>query len=404
VESIPRPFRLASQAHPESQNIAWVVPGFIPQKGVVILASAPKTGKTCLANAIARAVATGDTFLANPVLKGPVLWCAHEEISAEQRRLHEGLTDQDQLYVAYPDGLPALDEEGEGEIYRLPYVFGHALHVKAALIVIDSLHAAVRKTNLSDNHAARRVISKLRMLCDQYSVACLILHHLTKSSSRGHAPDRFADSSQILAAATTHFTMESIQDVDGSRKITLYGQGRFPAPFSKVTIRSDGIHHYKLLLTDTQEATRPTARHMILAYLAEGRTPTSRELATAISVNPQTVRNTLVDLQRENLVMRFQEGNGPAKYRRRSFPVIPTPTPEVGSRMGQEPIYRVPLGEVAAPKRDKPVIPNPTPEVGSRIVQEPIYRVPLGEVAAPKRDKPVIPNPIPEVGSSTNGV
>ncbi|MFZ4506384.1 MAG: hypothetical protein ACOYON_01645, partial [Fimbriimonas sp.] len=38
--------------------------------------------------------------------------------------------------------------------------------------------------------------------------AVLILHHLTKAATRGYQPERFADSTQILASANAHFFME----------------------------------------------------------------------------------------------------------------------------------------------------------------------------------------------------
>src|SRR5687768_9083377 len=86
----------------------WLIPGIIPSGGLVILASAPKTGKTCFATAIARAVAKGEPFLGHPTPQHPVLWCAYEETPRERAVLHEGLTVEDPLLVAYIGDLPPL--------------------------------------------------------------------------------------------------------------------------------------------------------------------------------------------------------------------------------------------------------------------------------------------------------
>ncbi|MFM9597348.1 AAA family ATPase, partial [Streptomyces scabiei] len=46
-----------------------------------------KDGKSCLATALAMAVATGEPFLGKQVRHGPVLWCAYEESRSERQRV-----------------------------------------------------------------------------------------------------------------------------------------------------------------------------------------------------------------------------------------------------------------------------------------------------------------------------
>lgn len=65
----------------------WLVQDFIPLGGLVFLAAPPKQGKTCLATALALAVATGTPFAGMPCDQGGVLWLAQEESFWDRHRL-----------------------------------------------------------------------------------------------------------------------------------------------------------------------------------------------------------------------------------------------------------------------------------------------------------------------------
>lgn len=292
-------------AHGESDN--WLVPGIVPRDSLVVLASAPKTGKTCFATALARAVAKGEPFLGHPVAQSTVLWCAHEETPIERMPLHEGLTLDDPLLVAYPGSLPALptrlprtDRFGRRDLraFDEPFIFGHAVEVGAKLIVIDCLHAAVEGAPLADNAVARAVMGTLRTWSFHFHVSVLVLHHLTKSGTRGHQPERFADSAQILAASSCHFFMDREEETATRSRIVLYGKGRHPAPYARLELISEGILDYRLAKADHTytQAKRLTVEDRVLSLLAEGWSLTSEEIARRLAIHPGTVRHVVARL------------------------------------------------------------------------------------------------------------
>ncbi len=307
------------------QKDFWLVPDLIPLSGLVVLASAPKAGKTCFATALARAVATGTDFLGKPVVQGPVFWCSHEELLQERIPLHEGLQMEDEFYFAEPDALPALDRYGITlDNHRLrknaraedEYVFSWAVEAGAKLVVVDCLHAACKRTNLADNQAARRIMWQLRHWSHQYHIAVLVLHHLTKSGSRGHQPDRCADSAQILATASTHFILDIHHCPNGNRLLTLHGEGRHPRPPRRQVIKSTGILQYERLDgTQDSEARSQGTRFQLLHLLENGAEPTAEEAAAQLGLNVNTVRNVLTLLQASGEVERANSAAKRTRYR-----------------------------------------------------------------------------------------
>jgi RecA-family ATPase len=310
------PFRIAGENYnPHYRNAeygTWLVPGIIPRAGLVILASAPKVGKTVFANALATALATGKPFLGLETPHIPVLWCAHEETFMEREKMHENLTKEDPFYIAYNPHLPYLDDDHEvtwdergNTIFPKRYVFEEALDRGAELIVIDCLHAAVKQTNLADNQHARRVLSWLRRQSVIEGIAVLLLHHVTKSQTRGYHPERFADSTQILASSSTHLFLERIGQEESPRRYLIHAHGRHPAPIPKFYLESDDIHTWRMADQDNyKKSKKPTVADRIAEFLANG-PATIPEVAEALNLTPMTVQVTFTQLKKQGILNRF---------------------------------------------------------------------------------------------------
>ncbi len=296
----------------------WLVPGIIPKAGLAILASSPKTGKTCFATALARAVVKGESFLGRPTIQSPVLWCAYEETPQERLPLHTDLTNDDPFLIAYPGDLPPLptkigkpDRFGRRDMRDLepPFLFEHAAEVGAKLIVIDCLHAGVEGANLADNSTARAVVGTLRTWGFHMGVSVLLLHHLTKSSSRGSQPERFADSAQILAAASCYFFMDRVdiepeeKDCAGSSRVTLFGKGRYPTPAAKLSLLSSGPLDYRLLSGHgPTTSAKISASDRVLQLLEDGWCLTASEMGRRLGLNPATVRSAVARLHEDRKI------------------------------------------------------------------------------------------------------
>ena len=283
----------------------WIYPGIIPVNGLVVLASAPKTGKTVLVNALARAMATGKEFAGvGWSEKIPVAWCAHEETEEERAPLLAGLADDDPYYLGLDRDLPYLDDPdcdygsdrfGRYRELKVPYAYQEAQRIGAQLLVVDCLHAAVRHSNLADNQVARKIMGKLRHWSNTFGIATVVLHHLTKSAHRGYHPERFADSAQILASASCYFFLESEVNEDGTRRVVLHGAGRQPAPPRRQELLAKNLFDYEFVKAENVNKP-PSTADKIKHLLEEGWELSAEEISKRLGLKLKTVQNTLTGL------------------------------------------------------------------------------------------------------------
>jgi len=174
----------------------WIVEGFLPETYLVILAGNSKSGKSCLVTALGMAIARGEPFLGLKTKCGGVLWLAFEESPRERREALEAFPKpqpgfyitHEKLLIDTPEGLEAIR--------------WWVRQTDARLIVVDPLYAATYAESLSDGRTARAVLQGLKEICRTERCAAIILHHFNKNDSAGLTRERFADSHQIVAAAS----------------------------------------------------------------------------------------------------------------------------------------------------------------------------------------------------------
>jgi hypothetical protein len=168
----------------------YLIDGFLPESGLVLLAGDPKAGKTAIASAIALAVAKGKPFAGMETKQGAVLWMCLEESYDERCAVMRGVRGITDLpFFVTQDHIPVDTEDGYEEI--LEWVVA----TKARLLVVDPLHAAHSGRSLHDGWAARKTLKLLKRLSEHCTV--LVLHHLSRTGTR-----RIAESVQLSAIAT----------------------------------------------------------------------------------------------------------------------------------------------------------------------------------------------------------
>ena len=77
--------------HERPTKPPFLVEDFLPQGYLTLLAGDPKVGKTCVATAIALAVATGQPFAGLQTIQSPVLWLSLEESPIERHSILENV-------------------------------------------------------------------------------------------------------------------------------------------------------------------------------------------------------------------------------------------------------------------------------------------------------------------------
>lgn len=182
----------------EIKPVNYVVPNWIPE-GLLILAAAPKVGKSTLILQIAVCKAAGLSFWGNAVPKGKVLMI---DLETNQRRLRRkleeaGVTSLEPGRLMYatdwPRGLLGVDKIAE-TIDRDPAI---------NMVVIDTLQRFREIGSGRQNAYAAdyEALSPLQQLCrDRPGLAIVVVHHKRKAASEDPI-DSLNGSAAIAGAA-----------------------------------------------------------------------------------------------------------------------------------------------------------------------------------------------------------
>ena len=296
---------------PERQ---WLVEGLIPKGYLVLLAAEPKKGKSCLATALALAIATGTPFAGIPTHQSAVLWLSLEESPEERRqilKLSPLVDTTTPLYTCY-EHLP-IDDEG-----ALDAISDWITKTEAGLIVVDPLHGATSGRSLSDGWAARKTLKDLKRMCAFRNVSALVLHHSQRPSLANPRP-RVAESAQLAAVASMQMVLTSREIAPAgpqasclrsgtktSRLITLHCQGRGEFANRTLHLLSNGPLDYYLVDTDglarQPEPVRTGYLERQVLTLLEHGPANSDTILTALQAVPGSLRNALTRLRAKGMV------------------------------------------------------------------------------------------------------
>ena len=302
----------------QERPMDYLVEGLLPKGYLAILASAPKQGKTCLATALALAVATGTPFAGMPTQQSTVLWLSMEESRSErwlllrQSRLSDPATP---LYTSY-EYLP-IDQEDVIELLA-----DWINRTQARLIIVDSLHAASSGRSLNDGWNARKTLQRLKHFCGTYGITALVLHH-AKDLSRTGAP-RVAENDQIAATASMSMVLAQTEgrgpkSTDQSyRIVTLYCSGRGDFANRKLTFLSKAPLDYQVFNEMPEPRKKVELRYQdeeaIVEFL-KGRPKTAGQIGDTLRLTDNQLRNCLTRLRQKGLVTLVKSDRRPRKYK-----------------------------------------------------------------------------------------
>lgn len=281
------------------RGLNWLVRDVLPGGCLIVLGAPPKTGKSFLLSALARAVVEGKPFLGKQTASGDVIWLNYEESVRERGLSHQSWRPN----VEAPHRIWTTDEYLYLDDDETFTCLEHwILTRKPSLLVIDSLHAALKRPLLNENHNARRLMSQLRNLCG-HGVTIIVVHHLTKHQHNAH----LSDSTQIAASSSVTIEMDADMDPDGTRRFTLRCRGRGNVN-GNFYIVSQSPGEYKLVKRHA-----PDRAKILLPYLKRS-AKTSLELALETGLAPASVRVYLAELLSKGLVSKVEKAGSRFKY------------------------------------------------------------------------------------------
>ena len=317
---------------PKQPDVEWLIEGFLPVGYLVLLAAGDKEGKTCLATAIALAVASGTPFAGLNVQRSNVLWFSLEEspderdqcLSYTPEHIRKLLTFEDQstnhnpqstrvdtTHPATPIVTRAFSDSDDPNDFRLyqsygmdPIDDGQSLlglkstleHNKTKLIVIDPLHNATTGHSLQAGWDARRALNGLKLLCTRARVTAIVLHYV-KERHKGFP--RPAESAQLCAASSMVWVIKSTPLAqDEGRLVSLQSRGRGQFANRMWHFESSNPLDYRIAASLEVPTLAPETKQgnaveeAIFQALGKG-SKTTAELIDDAKLVPNTVRNAL---------------------------------------------------------------------------------------------------------------
>lgn len=157
-----------------SVNMDWLIEGVLPRAGVLLIASAPKVGKSELARNLARCVATGTPFLRRRCQQGTVVWVGLEESPGHllERAETMGLN---RLPIVYFTQKNQTDETA----WLRAIIMRH----KPALVIIDTIGRFSTIEDINNYSQVMRATQPMLDMRTEFGTTFAFLHHNNKNNT-----------------------------------------------------------------------------------------------------------------------------------------------------------------------------------------------------------------------------
>ncbi len=265
----------------------WAVPGLIAE-GVTLLCGPPKVGKSWLSLNLGLSIAAGLPALGNiDVEPGPVLYMALEDTPRRlQARMRKVLAGR-----PAPAGL-TLDTHCPplpvgGDQYIAAWLDEHP---GARLIVIDVLTKVrgVAPHGSSAYEADYAAVGYVKRVADAYAVPVVLVHHVRKAGAEDFLAEVSGTNGLAGAADAVLVLKRGRAQADGILHVT--GRDVEETEYPLAFDAPNGA--WRLLDGSVGEHQMQDTRAAVLRFVRESPGSKPKEIADALQLNPNTVRQT----------------------------------------------------------------------------------------------------------------
>ena len=292
----------AELKHKPQEAVEWVVEGMFRRNGQSLLVSPPKAGKSSLARNLARCVALGHPFLGRPVLQGPVVYMALEEMEADVQEHF--------LKMGLPDAAPiafVFQREPEEALKKLEEMIEDE---RPVLVVVDTLAHLLRVRDLNDYAEVTRRMQPLLALTRQSKAHLLFLHHSRKGGG-SHGAEALG------STALTGLVDVIVSLKRGEHYRSISSTQRHGKPIEDLVLSMDPETGIIETAGTKAEVDIQTTGEEILAFLEEQEEPVTRQdIESHIEGRTKAIRGALKRLVEQGKIDRSGAGkkNDPYLY------------------------------------------------------------------------------------------
>lgn len=332
----------------ESEGLKWIIPELLPQGETIILAGAPKSGKTLLAIDAAFSIATGESdFLKETVTPGRVLIISVDESahSTKAKLIKRGFRKSDTENVQVMTRfdvrqMKALEERLES--------------FRPTLVIIDSLKRINHGQEISENSAEfADSIYTIKEMLTRYGAAGILIHHTSKNPD-ALGVGKLRGSSAIAGAVWGTWQLDHIPQPDPHNKKKLIIDPKDPRRILSVFARDTEGQQLRLELdlennrwinhggvgdSEEWEQERKTLRIRIIEVLTRNSHEpglSGREIIELMGMTPEEGRSVYSELNRMvgKRLLNCQPAPGDKRYNIYSLPGQSPPAEETENPPG----------------------------------------------------------------------
>lgn len=312
----------------------WLIQDYIPRYQITSLAGDGGSGKTSTWCGIAAAVSSGSRpFLLDGYVPfdykiiepGKVMFFSAED-SAEyvlKRRLKKNGANLDNIMT-----IDIADERFQDVKFNSQFLELLINKHRPVLCIFDPIQAFVPPDiRMGDRNAMRNCLAPLIGFGEKYGTTFLIVEHANKQSGVW-GRKRMADSADIWDISRS-VIMAGETNEKGVRYLTHeksnYGQTAATilytiedetATFKCYTHKKDKDFVTEMDYTTRDAPQRTEAKEFIIDFLKDGMKEVTEldELATAMSISKNAMKNAKADLKKENIIRTWSMGFNPKKW------------------------------------------------------------------------------------------
>ena len=285
-----------------------IVAGLVPS-GCLILAGAPKVGKSWFVLQLASAVATGVPFMGAETTKGRVLYLALEDgFTRLQSRIKTQQAGNDGFDLGMLDVQIEIQKANRGGLKEIEDWLVE--NPDAALVILDVLkmYRSERSAKTNPYDQDYTDIRPLTALANKYKVGIVIVHHTNKGNAQAVDPfDRVSGTGGISGAADGTLILAP----DEAGNIGLYGRGRDFQEFDKfIRLNPDFCVWEESEPIESYSATAGDLQNAILRQLKRAEGPMgAKAMSELIDYDSKSISNALGKLTSKGKIKRAKYGN-----------------------------------------------------------------------------------------------
>ena len=276
----------------------WLVPDILTADELFVLGMPPRGGKSLFCLTLAKAVASGGTFLDRPVTQGSVIYVNLEdsETKVKQRQMAQGWSEELPVYW--------LDKFKLSELDYLKEIADDYPDLR--LIILDTL-SRIRDDGQEESSSKLAVILEpLQEFAKERGICILISHHMGKQNIDKPNLDPF----DLLrgSSAIRQTARGAIVILAGEQSYRLIAENGFSDRLDiSVRLKSETLEWS--LLGNWQPRVDGDMKAQILDHLNLIGQATVAEIASALNFKASSVSTIMARLQRDGLVLK-QGGKG----------------------------------------------------------------------------------------------